>query len=307
MSACAVCTAMTDGFLCQRCGAKLKKVLAEMPALIDELEITATKQDKIGAGGKRGKGDEAPLPFNWSASDQLFAIMNTLGTWARHMFEARYPSDAPFPLGEPAVFVTDVLVTVRRNRWFVSRETRMVREESRPGAVEIAQWLLGMVQSIRMDEAGGQIYDEVTYAHDQAQRLIDRPEPEIYAGRCDAADVRVRADDGRLTPHVSPCGADLYARLVDRAVTCKVCGAEYDLAERKKDLLGRIPDLLAPTVAIANALTTLLTPVTPSMIRQMKHRRQIANRGSDDAPMYRVGDVMAVLADREQRRGKMAS
>lgn len=309
MSQCQVCTAPTDGFICAHHGARLEKVLAEMPALIDDLEITATKQDRINPGGKRGKGDEAPLPFNWSAGDQLWAVANTLGTWARHMFESRHPDGTPFPLGEPAQFAVDVRVVVRRNRWFISRETRLVRQARPAGPTEVARWLLGQVQSIRMDEAGGRLYDEVTYAHDQAQRIIDRPEPEIYAGRCDAADVRVIVEGGALMTTIGVCGSDLYARLVDKAVKCPTCGAEYDLALRKKDLLARVDDEWARPHIIANALTSLDEPVTPETLRKWIERKYIPQVGIDDdgKPLYRVGDVVARVALMRERRDERSA
>jgi hypothetical protein len=268
MSDCQVCRAATDAFVCAPCGRKLEKAIAEMPALVIELEVTATKQDRISTGGKRGKGDEAPLPFNWSASDQLWAIWNTLSTWARHIAESR---SVPCP----------------------SKDALM-------------GWMLGAVQSIRMDEAGGLIYDEVTYAHGQAQRLIDRPEPDIYAGRCDAADVRVRAENGQLTPAVSSCGADLYARLDDKAVKCRACGAEYDLADRKRELLDRVDDEWARPHVIANALTSLDEPVTPETLRKWIERGHIKQTGIDDdgKALYRVGDVRVRIALMRVRRAE---
>lgn len=272
MSECGACGAKTDGFICKLCGEQLERAIGDMPALLVELEITVTKQDKMGRGGKRGKGDDAPLPFNWSASDAVWAINNTLTTWARHL-----------------------------------ASSRGVQE---PSAAGLLGWLLTSIDSIRMDEAATQIHDEITYAHRQALRIIDRPDPEVYAGRCDGSDVRVAADGDKLHPQVGECGADLYARLGDKAVSCQACGAVYDLVERKRELLDRVDDEWARPHVIANALTSLDEPITPDTLRKWIERRHIKQVGIDDfgKAVYRVGDVRARIALlRDVKAGRLAS
>jgi hypothetical protein len=179
-----------------------------------------------------------------------------------------------------------------------------------PSSVTLLAWLLGAVDSIRMDEAAAQIYDEITYAHAQALRIIDRPEPEVYAGRCDSADVRVSAENGQLRPEVGECGADLYARLGDKAVNCQACGAVYDLAERKRELLDRVDNEWARPHVIANALTSLDEPITPETLRKWIERGHIKQVAIDDhgKALYRVGDVRARIALlREVKAERLAS
>lgn len=69
----------------------LVELLGEIPALIDDLAITLTRQDCIGAGGMRvARGsDEQPLPLNLAASDAHDLLHSTLASWARHTEESR--------------------------------------------------------------------------------------------------------------------------------------------------------------------------------------------------------------------------
>ena len=80
----------------------------------------------------------------------------------------------------------------------------------------------------------------------------------------------------------------------------------YDVAERKAWLLASVADYAATTTEIANALTSLAQPVTPSMIRQMVYRREVYRHGetADGAALYVIGDVLAVLTARRVREAE---
>lgn len=112
-AACVVCTAATDANLCGRCTRQLEEALGELPALLAELEVTITRQDRgTGTplyamshrrlslpGVHYDEGDSAlpatAWPFSWDAANLAWTVRNTLLTWARHLAETR---GVPFTL-----------------------------------------------------------------------------------------------------------------------------------------------------------------------------------------------------------------
>jgi hypothetical protein len=301
---CAVCGAKTDANLCKGCTAELERAIAELPALLHELDVTISRQDRgVGAAlyaMKRSKEqipglhyDEGSTtlpstswPFSWDAADLRWRVESTVVTWARHILESR---GVTLPIGPTCIRCSHESCALIR---------------AHPGRL-----LLDNLDSIRLDEAADVIFDELVSCRRDLIRAIDRQAPDVFAGRCDSPDVRVETDpDGTLHPTVSTCGADLYAHLGETSVRCGACGHEYDLAARKQWLVEQVPDVIANTTAIANALTGLQEPVTPSMIRQMAYRGEIVSRGPDPADprasLYRVGDVLDVLAVRAERKAQ---
>lgn len=81
-------------FVCREDRQMLDKLLGEIPALIEELSITVTRQDRTGKGGLKisSGSDEQPMPFNVGASDAGDYLRNELNTWARLVCEERYIS-----------------------------------------------------------------------------------------------------------------------------------------------------------------------------------------------------------------------
>lgn len=83
----------TDGFVIPRHQqTELRELLAQIPALIEDLSITLTRQDRLGAGsggGKRGRIDAPPLPINLAAMEARDQLHNTLAGWIRHTCNER--------------------------------------------------------------------------------------------------------------------------------------------------------------------------------------------------------------------------
>jgi hypothetical protein len=221
------------------------------------------------------------LPFTGDAAALYSQAVNACVTWARHIAETR---GVPGPTASTPA--TSVLAA--------------------------CTWLVAYIDAIRMDEAAGEMFARLTDLEASIDATVDRTEPDLYAGKCDKPDVRSDLIDGRIVTRTATCGAELYARMDAAKVKCQACGAEYEMAARREWLLAQIPDVIESTAAIANGLTSLLEPVTPSMIRQMAFRHEIVARGSDGkGALYRVGDVLAVLVRRAERKaaksGRIAS
>jgi len=152
----------------------------------------------------------------------------------------------------------------------------------------------------------------------RVEEAIDRREPELYLGACDAPDtVHVEStvtEDGVVTFEVSTtdrvCGVDLYGRAGDTAVTCRACGYEYPITARREQMLAEVRNLLERPKVIADALTSLDLPITANTLDKWISRdKRMQEQGrewpdglpliladpvydDDGKPLYRVGAVI---------------
>jgi hypothetical protein len=89
LSDCTVCTRpVSDAQLCRGCIDQLVAELRQVPWLAEQLEITLTRQARVGhRNGPRSA--ERPLVFHWGASVDLDTMRTTLAVWAHTVAEAR--------------------------------------------------------------------------------------------------------------------------------------------------------------------------------------------------------------------------
>jgi len=199
---CSACYRLSDAYLCAVCADLLARELRTVGWISDELDVTLSRQDRIGVqqgGHKPGKEVERPLPYNVGASEAGWILHEVLTSTARDLAEQR-------GLDLDCVDTTP----------------------------SIAAWLARHADAIRHDPGGGQTYDELTDAITAARRIIDAPAGRIFAGPCGSetdagrcgADLYAHVD----APSVScrECGAkwdtgerraDLLARARDRLAT----------------------------------------------------------------------------------------
>ncbi|WP_344478414.1 hypothetical protein [Nonomuraea monospora] len=156
--------------------------------------------------------------------------------------------------------------------------------------VSISRWLVKHVEWLRHHPAGGEVVAEVHDAVQAVRMVIDRPPDRLYAGPCDA------------------CGMPLYARPGDAEVSCRHCLTEdgerlfYDIAARRKWMLGEIENLLGSSSYVAMVATSVGVKVSSSTVRMWVKRRKLVPReyapplkpDGPPRPLYRVGDVVAV-------------
>jgi hypothetical protein len=280
---CRACHGNTvNTFLCQPCQRRLTAALRDIPALLAELDITISRQDRTGAplyATKRGEipgvhyPDDAPAtlpatqwPFAWDAANERASVLATLGVWAR----------------------------------------------------EVGQRLdAAAVPAIARHPLAAKILDEVLYARDSIVRAIDRPEPDLFLGRCTAVNAEVVDVDGVLTPTVGECGSDLLGRTGDERARCGRCGTVYTISTQNAELLEKVNDEWAPAHVIAHALSTRDEPLNASTLRTWIDRDArvhasgrlvdyplVLRVGTDDEgrAVYRVGDVRARIAWSRARR-----
>ncbi|WUI02091.1 DUF1922 domain-containing protein [Spirillospora sp. NBC_00431] len=165
----------------------------------------------------------------------------------------------------------------------------------------MAGWLSARLERLVRHPAAEEAHGEIVTAVAAAQRAVDLFPDRWYAGVCAAP-----LDGG------GRCQRDLYAKPKAATVTCPECGHRWDVPERRTWLLGMAEDVLATATEIARAVTTLGQPVTPEAIRGYVHRKQLVAHGSRlvgtrETPVYRLGDVLDILARRAERDGSMAS
>lgn len=336
---CRACAAPTDAYLCKHCTDKLRRVLAELPADLRDLQLVATRQAAGPLGVNRYRlwdgpyeadalGD-APWDFAPAAADQIWSASNTITTWARHLAETRH---VPGPIAQRGRTDTVRHLTIVRNRatW---RTWRIFTPSPEQPLTTVITWLLDNLDSIRLDEAAGQILDEFAGLHEENEAwTFGRSTIEEFAGTCDATQVGFELDQaGTLIPIAAQCGVPMYGRQGEEYVRCTACGTKYELQPRLDEIRSeRINERLATAHMIADALTTLEEPMGRELLRKWiqrdalrlpaqegpacetcKHstcrsirRPPIHPRGIQDGhPVYRFGDVRRRLALVQEQRG----
>ena len=287
-----------QAYLCDQHVQAITDMLAELPALITDLDVTRSRQDRISTG-KRGTGHDEPLPISVTAHETAWAARSTLVAWVRTIIEATgitaWPRDD----------VTDMAV------WLLARAP---------------QWS-------RWSDEGAELYAQLRYITGEITRAIDRPEQRWYAGPCDAPIERLRLDSVHgtdITVHTvhDTCPAGLWARpgateiVCDAwrqpdldvttltvgpdgaAVTLRGCRAVHDPLDRQKWLREAAEDQLLPLPLLIDACLPIFGyQPTPGMVRKWRFRRQLVPRGLDrhGVELYRGGDVFARVDSRSAR------
>jgi hypothetical protein len=132
--------------ICKICLQSVRRDLGDIPALIDDLHTTLSRQDAVGASSGR-RASESSLPWKETASEALWVLVSTVTTWARE-FQDRNAS--PFP----------------------------------DAPVAAARWLLANSSHVASREQAGQMVDEIASAVAKAYEVIDRPPELLIAGQC---------------------------------------------------------------------------------------------------------------------------
>lgn len=135
-----------------------------------------------------------------------------------------------------------------------------------------------------------QAFDELQHCIGLIESAIDLPVAGVYAGPCDV------------------CRHDLYAKPGAEMVDCRPCDIHYDMAARREWLLSSAEDRLERSTDIARALTAYGRHITRKRIDVWASRGLLAAKGHDrsDRPLYRVGDVIAMLNQADEREEKGA-
>ena len=292
-------------YVCPRCTADTARYLTDVVKVASEVETTVARlarySDRHGRGvpEEREPGEEkmpnglrpTPLPFEPGARQRGDLAMNDIVTWARHVAEERgVPATLPGPAFGPLCGSQGVCR---------HESCSVIHARSVPHPVaRAATYLLGNLEWLRYRREAEEAMTVLSAAGATLVRIVDAPPPLWYAGPC-----YTLQDDG------GTCMEELYARTDDGTVKCPACKQRHDVFERRVWLLREADDVLAHASLIAAALTVLDRKVTSSMVRNYADRGRIQARGVDERgrPVYRVGDVRAVVAEVARRSTSVAA
>ncbi|MGW1676016.1 hypothetical protein [Saccharopolyspora sp. NPDC002376] len=159
----------------------------------------------------------------------------------------------------------------------------------------LASWLLRHPSWCRSHPAADELWDEIRDSVRRAVQIIDLAPDRVFLGVCD-----IRQEGGTV------CEGLLYAREGRRFTRCHGCGTEWDVDQRRRYLLGRMPHRLANSVQMSRLLASLGMELASSTIRTWARPRTVGGeaqpprlpaRGQDEKgrPLYMVGDVLTIL------------
>lgn len=253
------------GLLCHSETTILERELGDVAAIVGELDVTLSKQARIGTPGKSGLARER-IPINTGAMLAADALANVLTTWARDLL------DTP------------------NSRW-----TEKLAASPTP-TVTASRALLLMIPTIRRHPAVNELVDEITDAIRQARRAVDRPADRQYLGQCWMENPD---EEGRQVT----CLAELWARRTASEVQCKVCGAEHEVGERRAWLMVKAKDMIVTVKEAASYLGEVgdIT-VSEASIRGYLHRGKLAYRAPVEVKRFRLGDLLEVVLDEGERK-----
>lgn len=165
-----------NGFLCRTCTDKLRGDLSAVPWLMEDLEVTICRLDKLNDPSGRS-GGEKPLPIRLHAMEARRDLNNTLASWAMH--------------------IAGRLDGLSGSGW---------------DEIRLAAFLHANLNTILTDPSAGEIADEIGYARRMAQRTIDKPEPRVFVGPCELCDMDMYAHPSaaEVTCKNPDCEADTY-------------------------------------------------------------------------------------------------
>lgn len=162
-------------------------------------------------------------------------------------------------------------------------------------AVGTADWLERRIASVRLHVGGGDMYGEIMSAWKAAIQVIDRPAARQYLGQCEQ------------DPEGVDCGGRIYGREGKPHARCDTCGGIYEAEALRTYLVRELEAKLLTAAEIARLSTYLGLHMNREQVRkrinQWHTRKHLVSHqdDKDDAPMFLVKEVLALL-HREQER-----
>ncbi|HEY9371515.1 hypothetical protein [Streptomyces sp.] len=198
--------------LCNHHVWEVEQALAELPALVDELSTTLTKQAKMG-GGKREdkptKGKVHPLPYDVRASEVLEQIRIVLMGWVMDLRDG-----SPAPIGPACEDCAHGSCT--SIRWHALPADTLQ---------SMSAWLLKRLDEIARHSAADDIWSEITDATAQGWIAVDRAatKTRFVVGPCpELSPTDGAACRGEVWAYI-PSAEDQRARMA-----CGECGTTWE-------------------------------------------------------------------------------
>ncbi|TCO64929.1 hypothetical protein EV192_101713 [Actinocrispum wychmicini] len=303
--------------MCLACWTQLRGALTDVADwLAEDLELTRTGRTKFtGAPIGRVKGwSERALPIRPAAAAIADQLPTVLYSWVRELWDmhaARWLAcetcDAQWFGGEQQHAVPECT-----GRWDLRVEQLGDIDTTTAG---LARWLLGHTTWIRTHPAAEDLHGQVINAYRAAMKVIDRPPAREYIGMCSAE------LEGQL------CEVDLFASEDQDSVSCRGCGANWSVRDRRAWLSDAVDHQYLPPALVIAAVARHGYRLTMSMLRNYRARGRLTAyvvdpefigplREQDDrygwrvrpmveqdypSPLYLVADVVDVLNSKHRR------
>lgn len=273
MPTCPVDARPTENVLCPGCAASLTTELRQIPWLVEQLNITLTRQARI--GDRNGpRGSERPLPYDHAASVDLETVHDTLALWCTEIAERR--SITP-PTGSSS---------------------------------DLARWLMLWPSDLAGHPDAAEMHGQILSIAASARRTIDRRPDLRFVGPCDshgAETVGTEYSQGcGKEMYAHPRAIYVTCRTLD-------CGASYPMDMRRAWLLEAAYDRLLTAAEMSRAIRELVPgkDVTPNRISQWAARGRITKylphpRDPHKRARFRVEDVI-VLASEQHTHSERAT
>lgn len=312
MTECLHCGAKTSNglTLCARCQTTLRTSLVNVSAYYADLaRIRPGERPRV-----RGAYQSTPPPDTLPRPDRIADRLETarahLVGWARCLADDRPEA------GQPP---TDTADSVEH----------------------IAGWLERHVSSIATLGWAGELMRTTLSSERDLLKVLDNADTGWFAGACGYVHTEARVHDettcgctchteGECDVDCHPeeeiaaivCPRPLYATPSASWIRCRECGATYDAAERRAQMLRLMHDEHAPAGTVARLVVTMLDGEVSVERLTRRIQRWSEVRGKDEHPRlwsvgtrvidgricktYRIGDVLALLGrtdDTSERMG----
>lgn len=268
MTKCRKCSQPAQLFLCPKCVAALREHATQLAWLVERLDETVTRQDKL-ASPTIGKASDEPLPFNANASEIAHRARGTVTTWVRAICEHRGITFEPV-----RVVPLDFIGPLPDERW------RRLPRRYRPTLADMCEWLAEHVHAIALTPGAEECALDMAELCASIVQAVNRQERH-FAGPCPT----VKGHDRR--GEQITCGRMLYAGADEQFIECPTCKTRIDAQKNRlrtsvdRDLMPE-PKLLEALRAVEGGLDEDGNPKpVPSKnhIRRWIKKRQLHIRG----------------------------
>ena len=266
---CSVCSSPTGdgGRLCRTHTDELARDLTTIPDLVNELEVTITRQARITSERHGGRSAEHPLPWNLHASEKASDLNTTINAWALDTSR----------LGED--------------------ERDQLAEHHHSDTTAVTAWLTRNLHTLRHHQEAGQAYDELTNAIREARRAVDRPLDYMPLGKC-ASDIdRDTPCEATLYGHPER----QYASCRDCGARHRITDRLEWMLDHLRSQLVTIPEAVG-IAYLAGKRTT-----EDKLRLMASRGRFLAAGTSDGKPTYRMSEVLKALEERYKHRKPQAA
>lgn len=343
MTDCQICRATTQLFLCQSCTGDLtdmlnglhKRVVPSLPprsapGWIALLEDAATSQTRLGDTVRRAHrtnrldGDQHPLDLLPEDDRPLVEQLNDpqleKARKQRHTKLFRQALAAG-KVNEHAVNQLEKF-TASLNFWVAQLDKHTATP---PTAIRdlkpahAAWWLAYNTHDIAKMPNAGMCFRDIDRHIKTIEHVINRPPPTRFCGPCPNMLQPIDCSCSKTHPH--PCQTELRAPVDDTMVSCPHCHSLHNTDQLQNMLWRRLADRLVtyPQLVEICRRTAQPVPVRSTLYKWVTQRRlrvrgyvragvrgRIApTKHSDtDQPVYRLGDVRKLMAEKPRRKVK---